>query len=334
MADAWAKRREVFERYERASEIEDLHIKFYAARGSALCQLFKPRESDWTGNAMLARRLRITMDGFYTKRSIDLLRKVAATPSAHQPRANEIVWAYDAYGTHYPEHVAATAALEAVTAELHVLDDAIRDMPALSLEGIGIKASWALTHTAEGERDLSEILRQVEAFAHRHRGPARRADAVSRERDVMGGLPAADWALQHLFMRWAESAIDVRQLEAEEEQAFRQHGGASEAWQKAEALATAESVRNEALRVGIVDMPAASLQGVQLKAHVYQWLCQTAEGGIEDGLAEARKGGRADDAVLAYAIARDMARLGPAACLSGPPEVRDASIAINQERAA
>ena len=316
--NAWEKRQEVFKRYEAASDLAERHLNVYASTGSELAELFRPRETDFVGVTALIGKLPVDPNGFYTLRAVNVLRGIDAS-SPHCARAAEIVRSYDAYNTPSAEHLAADAALEAVLTELHSFDDAIRDTPALSLEGIGIKASWALAHTAKGERDLFEVLRQVEAFAHRHRKWARMHGVNV---NALGGLPAADWGLYRLFIRWLESANEVRALEAEEEQAFRQHGDGSDAWRAAEARAHEEAVINEALRVGIVDMPAASLQGVRLKAHVYQWLCQTAEGGFEHLLAQARKGNPADDSVLAFAIARDMARLAPAACLgAGPADV-------------
>ena len=306
--DAWAKRQEVFKRYEVASDLAEGHLNTYASSGSELAELFRPRETDFSGYKALIGKLPVDPNGFYTLRAVNVLRGIDAS-SPHCVRAAEIVESYDRYNTPSAEHLAADAALEAITAELHSFDDAIRDTPALSLEGIGIKASWALLHTAKGEQDMRAVLGQVQAFTRRHSAPARMPNVPFLEREAMGGLPAADWKLYHLWLDWLREQTESEACQAEYNQACELFGEESEQCEHSHRSYSESLTRTWAFRQSMLQMPAASLQGVQLKALVYHSLCRGQEV-MRENEEQAQRETAAGDAAFAFNIASDLVRLG------------------------
>ena len=159
------------------------------------------------------------------------------------------------------------------------------------------------------------------------------ADGVAYlEQVAMGGLPSADWPLYHLFVRWVETDLEEATLWDEAEAVGEKHRVDSDAYRAVAGLARAATDRSIALRRSMLALPAASDQGVRIKACVYAKLCRGDAGMAENELL-LREGGHvspsdsAGDLDFALNIARDVARLGPPAVLcSGPARHGDAEL--------
>ena len=238
-----------------------------------------------------------------------------------QARSDEIVAAYYdwlAQCQKVSDAVGLTAADEnadRISDQLVEIGDRILGIEALSLKGLGIKASWALCHKAEGERDLSGVLQQVEAFARRHAYTYKTSDVAWLETEAMGGLPAADWEIRSLFLKWMQSSIEEETLGAEELAAYANIETDRPAYDEVAERAEQASMLNYAIREELAKTTATSMEGVRLKAHVIEWCCK-AESSVDTFFEKAMEESGASSQTLAWSIARDLSRMEVARSLT------------------